>query len=52
MQKAVFVDVNRHLDTAIPELSGAGRDAMALWALFTDTIEELAARLLVNEQAR
>ena len=35
----------------IPELSGAGRDAMALWALFADTIEELAARLLVDEQA-
>ena len=35
----------------IPELSGAGREAMALWALFADTIEELAARLLVDEQA-
>ena len=49
--KAVFVGVNRHLDPAIPELSGAARDAMVLWALFTDTIEELAARLLVDEQA-
>ena len=49
--KAVFVGVNRHLDPAISELSGAGRDAIALWALFTDTIEELAASLLVNEQA-
>lgn len=49
--KAVFVGVNRHIDPAIPELNGAGRDARALWALFSDTIEELAARLLVNEQA-
>ncbi len=49
--KAVFVGINKHSDPAIPELSGARRDAMALWALFTDTIEELAARLLVDEQA-
>ena len=49
--KAVFVGINRHLEPAIPELSGARRDAMALWALFTDTIEELAARLLVDEEA-
>ena len=49
--KAVFVGINRHLDPAIPELSGARRNATALWALFTDTIEELAARLLVDEQA-
>ena len=48
--KAVFVGINKHSDPAIPELSGARRDAMALWALFTDTIEELAARLLVDEQ--
>ena len=51
MLQAVFVGINRHLDAAIPELSGARRDAMALWALFTDTIEGLAARLLVDEEA-
>jgi hypothetical protein len=33
--KAIFVGINKHLDAAIPELSGAQRDAMALWALFT-----------------
>ena len=49
--KAIFVGINKHLDTAIPELSGARRDAMALWALFTDTVEGLAARLLVDEAA-
>ena len=44
--------VSTHIwDPAIPELSGARRDATALWALFTDTIEELAARLLVDEEA-
>ena len=49
--KGVFVGINTHLDPAIPELSSARRDATALWALFTDTIEELAARLLVDEEA-
>lgn len=49
--KAVFVGINKHLDPAIPELSGARRDATALWALFTDTIEGLTARLLVDDTA-
>lgn len=49
--KAIFVGINRHLDPTIPELSGARRDATALWALFTDSIESLAARLLVDERA-
>jgi len=47
--KAIFVGINKHLDSSIPELSGARRDATALWALFTDTIEGLSARLLVDE---
>ena len=34
-----------------PELSGGRRDAMALWALFTDTIEGPAARRLADEEA-
>jgi hypothetical protein len=37
--KAIFVGINKHLDPTIPELSSARRDATALWALFTDTIE-------------
>lgn len=49
--KAIFVGIDRYLDPAIPELSGARRDAMALWALFTDTIEGQAARRLVDEEA-
>lgn len=49
--KAIFVGINKHLDAAVPELSGARRDAVALWALFTDTIDGLAARLLVDEAA-
>lgn len=49
--KAIFVGINKHLDATIPELGGARRDATALWALFTDTVEGLAGRLLVDEAA-
>lgn len=49
--KAIFVGINKHLDATIPELSGARHDATALWALFTDTVEGLAGRLLVDEAA-
>jgi helicase len=49
--KAIFVGINKHLDTSVPELSGARRDATALWALFTDSVEGLSARLLVDEAA-
>ena len=49
--KAIFVGINRHRDPAIPELGGARRDAMVLWALFTDTVNGMAARLLVDERA-
>ncbi|MEY8688816.1 MAG: caspase domain-containing protein [Leptothrix sp. (in: b-proteobacteria)] len=49
--KAVFIGVNKHVDASIPELSGACRDAIALWALFTDTLTDLSAHLLIDEQA-
>jgi hypothetical protein len=49
--KAIFIGINKHLDATIPELSGARRDATALWALFTDTVEGLSARLPVDEAA-
>lgn len=48
--KAVFVGVNKHRDAGIPELSGARPDATALWALFTDTLPGLSARLLLDER--
>lgn len=49
--KAVFVGINKHLDAAIPELSGARRDATALWVLFSDTVDGLSARLLLDDAA-
>ena len=51
MTKAVFIGINKHSDPQIPELSGARRDALALWALFSDTIEGLSSRLLTDELA-
>ena len=47
--KAIFAGINKHVDTTIPELGGARRDATALWALFTDTVDGLSARLVVDE---
>jgi len=49
--KAIFVGINKHVDASIPELNGARRDATALWALFSDTIDGLSARLLLDEAA-
>jgi len=49
--KAVFVGINKQLDPTIDELTGAMRDARALWALFSDTILDLSARLLIDQDA-
>lgn len=49
--KAVFIGINKHQDPAISELNGATRDATALWALFSDTIETLSAKLILDENA-
>src|SRR2546423_13504924 len=46
-----FIGVNRYLDRNIRDLNGAGRDALALWALFSDTIPEIDAGLLINADA-
>ena len=51
MVKAIFIGIDKHQGEEIPELSGARRDATALWALFTDTIDGLVVRLLVDEAA-
>ena len=41
-----FIGINQYRDPAISNLSGAKRDAVALEALFADTIPDLDARLL------
>lgn len=48
---ASFIGVDRHADANIPDLTGARRDATALWALFSDTLPDIAARLVVDADA-
>jgi helicase len=49
--RATFIGVNKHLDPNIRELTGARRDATALSALFADSVADLSAELLVDEEA-
>lgn len=48
---ASFIGIDKYRDDCIRELSGARRDATALWALFSDSISGMQARLLVNDKA-
>lgn len=49
--RSVFVGVNKHADPGIRDLTGATRDATALWAMFADSIPGLTAELIVDEVA-
>ena len=49
--RPVFIGIDRHQDPSIRELAAARLDAVALHALFSDTIGVPAGRLLVDEQA-
>jgi len=46
-----FIGIDKHADTGIPDLSGARRDATALWALFGDTVPSTEGLLLRDEDA-
>ena len=49
--RAVFIGINKHSDAGIPELTGATKDATALWALFKDSVEGILDRRLLDEEA-
>src|ERR1700730_3159132 len=49
--RATFIGINKHVDPGIRELTGARRDAVALAALFGDSIPEIEVELLVDEDA-
>lgn len=49
--RAGFIGIDRHLDPQVPDLSGARRDATALWALFADSIDGCEPTLLADEAA-
>ncbi len=46
-----FIGIDRHQSPAAPDLCGAGRDARALCALFTDSVPGIDARALLDENA-
>ncbi len=46
-----FIGINKYMDSRVNELTGACRDAIALWSLFKDSIPEMSAKLLINENA-
>ncbi|NEO71792.1 MAG: DEAD/DEAH box helicase [Moorea sp. SIO3H5] len=48
---ATFVGVNKHADPNISDLTGATKDAIALWALFSDSIPDITASRVVDEEA-
>lgn len=49
--QATFIGVNRHGDDRINELTGAAKDATALWALFKDSVADISDHILLDEQA-
>src|SRR6478672_1231011 len=51
MIRGLFIGIDRHRDPGIRDLTGAARDATALWALFADSIPSMKADLLRNEEA-
>ncbi|QDT26379.1 Caspase domain protein [Gimesia panareensis] len=50
-QLCAFIGVDRHNDPQIRDLAGAKRDAVALWSLFSDTIPDVDASLLIDADA-
>jgi helicase len=50
--RACFIGINKYSDPRIRDLSGARRDALALWSLFCDTIPDIEAQLLTDAEAR
>ena len=51
MLRAAFIGIDKHIDLRIRDLIGARRDAMALWALFCDTLPDIDARLVIDADA-
>lgn len=51
MIRAAFIGIDRYADLRIGDLTGAARDARALWAILSDSIDNLDAPLIVNDEA-
>lgn len=48
---ATFIGIDKHADLQIRDLTGACRDATALWALFADNLSDTEPHLLVDADA-
>ena len=46
-----FVGINKYVDKNISDLAGAWADATKLWALFSDSVPEIKAQHIVDEEA-
>src|SRR5216684_6154222 len=51
MLRASFIGIDKHQDPEIRDLTGAARDAKAIWALFCDTLPGIEAKLLIDDKA-
>jgi helicase len=51
MMRAAFFGIDRHRDPYVGDLTGARRDATALWAIMSDSIDDLQPQLITNENA-
>src|ERR1051326_4922644 len=49
--RATFIGIDRHQDPRIKELTGARRDAIALFSRFAETLPALDGTLLVDRGA-
>jgi helicase len=49
--RAAFLGINKHSDPSISELTGATKDATALWALFKDSVPDMIDTRLLDERA-
>ena len=48
---ACFIGIDRFVDPKIRDLTGARRDALGLWALFTDTLPDSHLQIVVDADA-
>ena len=51
MIRGAFIGIDRHADPFIGDLTGAARDATALWAVLSDSIADLDAPLITDDAA-
>jgi helicase len=51
MIRGAFIGIDRHADPEIRDLTGAARDARALWSLFADSVQGFDAELLTDAAA-